>query len=146
MADINIKIKIPNSPIKTVTVKSDSKVEDIMKEIEKFSNIPPKEQKLIFKGKNLKQEDPISKYKIENNITLIMVKKGKTENAKPPSSSTTQSSLSQSNTNNDSSNRDDNITIKIKTNYISSTMSHFKQFIAYYFKIDNITFPNVWIL
>ena len=112
MTDINIKIKTTYSPeIKTVTVKSDGKVEDIMKEIEKYSNIPPDGQKLIFKGKILKPEEPISTYKIENDVTLIMVKTVKTESAKPqvsaPSSTTT---------NNVSSNPEDNITLKVKTN------------------------------
>ena len=112
MTDINIKIKTTYSPeIKTVTVKSDCKVEDIMKEIEKYSNIPPDGQKLIFKGKILKPEEPISTYKIENDVTLIMVKTVKTESAKPqvsaPSSTTT---------NNVSSNPEDNITLKVKTN------------------------------
>ena len=112
MTDIQIKIKTTYSPeIKTVTVKSDGKVEDIMKEIEKYSNIPPDGQKLIFKGKILKPEEPISTYKIENDVTLIMVKTVKTESAKPqvsaPSSTTT---------NNVSSNPEDNITLKVKTN------------------------------
>ena len=113
MTDINIKIKTTYSPeIKTVTVKSDCKVEDIMKEIEKYSNIPPDGQKLIFKGKILKPEEPISNYKIENDVTLIMVKTVKTESSKPQTSSTE----AQSTTNNVSSNPADNITIKVKTN------------------------------
>ena len=112
MTDINIKIKTTYSPeIKTVTVKSDAKVEDIMKEIEKYSNIPPDGQKLIFKGKILKPEEPISTYKIENDVTLIMVKTAKTESAKPPSAPSTAPT-----TNNVSSNPEENITIKVKTN------------------------------
>ena len=108
MTDINIKIKTTYSPeINTVTVKSDCKVVDIMKEIEKYSKIPPDGQKLIFKGKILKPEELISNYKIENDITLIMVKTFKAEtsntNANVPS-------------NNVSSNPADNITLKVKTN------------------------------
>ena len=75
MTDIKIKIKTTYTPdINVVTVKSDSKVEDIMKEIEKYSGIAPASQKLIFKGKILKPEEPISTYKIENESTIIMVK------------------------------------------------------------------------
>ena len=100
MTDINIKIKTTYSPeLKTVTVKSDCKVEDIMKEIEKYSNIPPDGQKLIFKGKILKPEETISTYKIENDSTLIMVK-----TVKPAGAGTV------------SSNPEENITIKVKTN------------------------------
>ena len=133
MTDINVKIKTTNSPeVKTVTVKSDSKVEDIMKEIEKYSNIPPNDQKLIFKGKILKAEDPISNHKIENGVTIIMVKKGKIETQKTETQKTetqktenqktenqnpqpVQPSVSQP-TNNVSSNPEDKITIKVKTN------------------------------
>ena len=112
MTEFNIKIKTTNSPkINTVTVKSDGKVEDIMKEIEKFSNIPPDGQKLLFKGKVLKPEEPISTYKLENDVTLIMVKKGKKESAKPQQKASTAST-----TNNVSSSQDDNITLKVKTN------------------------------
>ena len=110
MTDINIKIKTTYSPeINTVTVKTDCKVEDIMKEIEKYSNIPPDSQKLIFKGKILKPEEPIATYKIENDVTLIMVKTVKAESAKPQSTAPSTS-------NNVSSNPEENITLKVKTN------------------------------
>ena len=118
MTDINIKIKTTYSPeVNTVTVKSDCKVEDIMKEIEKYSNIPPSGQKLIFKGKILKAEDPISNHKIENGVTIIMVKTAKTETQKTENQNPqpVQPSISQP-TNNVSSNQEDKITIKVKTN------------------------------
>ena len=52
MTDIQVKIKTTyQSDINIVTIKSDAKVEDIMKEIEKYSKIPVASQKLIFKGK-----------------------------------------------------------------------------------------------
>ena len=61
MTDIQIKIKTTyKQDINVVTIKSDAKVEDILKEIEKYSSIPPSGQKLIFKGKILKPEEPIS--------------------------------------------------------------------------------------
>ena len=78
-----------------------------MKEIEKYSNIPPDGQKLIFKGKILKPEEPISNYKIENYVTLIMVKTFKAE------TSNTNASVP---SNNVSSNPAENITVKVKTN------------------------------
>ena len=113
MTDITIKIKETNSKgLKTITIKNDSKVIDIMKEIEKFSNIPPEGQKLLFKGKVLNSQEPISKYKIENGSNLIMIKKSNTENAK--SKETTSSSPSTPNT--VISNIEDIITIKVKTN------------------------------
>ena len=116
MTDINIKIKTTYTPeIKTVTVKSDCKVEDIMKEIEKYSNIPPSGQKLIFKGKILNAQEPISTYKIENDVTLIMVKTAKTEAAKTQNQPQAQPQPSAP-SNNVSSNPEDNITLKVKTN------------------------------
>ena len=110
MTDININIKTTYSPeINTVTVKSDCKVEDIMKEVEKYSNVPPAGQKLIFKGKILKPEEPITNYKIENDCTLIMVKTVKVDSNPSVNNSSSTS-------NNVSSNPDENITIKVKTN------------------------------
>ncbi len=41
-----------------------------MKAIENYSKIPASSQKLIFKGKILKPEEPISTYKIENESNL----------------------------------------------------------------------------
>ena len=112
MTDIQIKIKTTyTSDINVVTIKTDSKVEDIMKEIEKYSGIPPSGQKLIYKGKILKPEEPIQTYKIENDSVLIMVKTA-TAQTNPQSSSSQQQAPS----NNVSSNPEENITIKVKTN------------------------------
>ena len=109
MTEVKIKIKTTYTPdINVVTIKSDSKVEEIMKEIEKYSGIPPSGQKLIFKGKILKPEEPISTYKIENDSVVIMVKTVAAQNPQP--------SQSPSTSNNVSSNPDENITIKVKTN------------------------------
>ena len=48
MTDINIKIKTTySSEINTVTVKSDCKVVDIMKEIEKLNALPAEEAKRV---------------------------------------------------------------------------------------------------
>ena len=113
MTDIQIKIKTTYKPdINVVTVKSDAKVEDIMKEIEKYSQIPVTSQKLIFKGKILKPEEPISTYKIENDSTLIMVKSVSQANT----NNTNNTSSSSAPSNNVSSNPEENITIKVKTN------------------------------
>ena len=110
MTDITIKIKATyTQELKSVTVKSDGKVEDIMKEIEKYSNIPPSDQKLIFKGKILKPEEPLSTYKIENDCQIIFVKTFKdNQNPQPVPSA------------NVSGNPSDNITIKVKTNLDAS--------------------------
>jgi hypothetical protein len=110
MTDIQVKIKTTyQSDINIVTIKSDAKVEDIMKEIEKYSKIPVASQKLIFKGKILKPEEPIATYKIENDSTLIMVKTVTQANTNNTSSASAPS-------NNVSSNPEENITIKVKTN------------------------------
>ena len=110
MTDIQVKIKTTyQSDINIVTIKSDAKVEDIMKEIEKYSKIPVASQKLIFKGKILKPEEPISTYKIENDAVIIMVKSVSAQSANNTSSSSVPA-------NNVSSNPEENITIKVKTN------------------------------
>jgi len=107
MTDINVKIKATYSPeINLVTVKSDCKVEEISKEIEKYSKIPPHRQKLIFRGNILKPENPISYYKIEDGSTLIMVKLIKTEKYDDIQTSST---TAQSTVNNISSNSEENV-------------------------------------
>ena len=114
MTEIKIKIKTTyTSDINVVTVNSDSKVEEVMKKIEEYSSIPPSNQKLIFKGKILKPEEPISSYKIENDSVIIMVK---TVSAQNPQPSPAPSS-------NVSSNPEENITIKVKTNLDASVHS-----------------------
>jgi hypothetical protein len=80
-----------------------------MKEVEKSSNIPPNGQKLIYKGKVLKPEEPITTYKIENDITIILIKTAKAENNNNGSGN---QSSSQENT----SNNQEMISLKIKTN------------------------------
>jgi ubiquilin len=84
-----------------------------MKKIEEYSSIPPSNQKLIFKGKILKPEEPISSYKIENDSVIIMVKTVSAQNSQP----------SPAPSNNVSSNPEENITIKVKTNLDSSVHS-----------------------
>ena len=112
MTDITVKIKATYTPdIKAVTIKSDAKVEDIMKEIEKYSGTPPSDQKLIFKGKILKPEEPISTYKIENDCQIIFVKVFKDNQSNQSSSAPS---------NNVSGNPSENITIKVKTNLDAS--------------------------
>ena len=119
MTDIKIKIKTTyTQDINEVTVKSDGKVADIMKEIEGYSKIPAASQKLIFKGKILKPEEPISTYKIENESTLIMVK-----TVAPVNNTNTNSTSSSAPSNNVSSNPEENITIKVKTNLDASIHS-----------------------
>ena len=114
MIDINLKIKTTYSEeINIVTVKSDCKVEEICKEIEKYSKIPPHGQKLIFRGKILQPENPISYYRIENGSTLIMVKTTKTEKYDDIQ---TSSKTAQSIANNISSNSEENVKRKDKTN------------------------------
>ena len=117
----NIKIKVKTTyiqDINEVTVKSDGKLEDIMKEIENYLKIPAASQKLIFKGKILKLEEPILTYKIENESTLIMVKTATQANN---ANTDTTSSLTPSN--NVSSNLEENITIKFKMNLDTSIHS-----------------------
>jgi len=75
MTSIAINIRTTfDAQKRIVIVKSNSKVEDIMKEIEKYFNIPLIGQKLIFKGRILYPEEPITSYKIENDCTIILVK------------------------------------------------------------------------
>ena len=126
---ITVKIKTTYNPndVHEVTVPNEAKVEEIMKEIEKYSKVPPSAQKLIFKGKILKPEDSISTYKIETGNTLIMVKSNSFQQqeaqANNNQSSNEQTAKNQTQTSSNSGSHiiplgekeEDNLKIKVKT-------------------------------
>ena len=43
-------------------------------EIEKLTHIPPKQQKLIVKGKTMKDSDPLSSNELNNESTVAIIK------------------------------------------------------------------------
>ena len=71
---INLKIKMSNGTTFDVTIKASQTVEDLKKACVEGSSIPWDNQRLIFKGKILKDPENISTYKMESGVTVHLVK------------------------------------------------------------------------
>ena len=74
--NLNLNIKIPDIKKNlTITISSSSKVSDLKKKIEELSGLPPQIQKLVTKGKILKDDtSELSSYNIKNESTIIVLK------------------------------------------------------------------------
>ena len=74
--NLNLNIKIPDiKKTLTIAISSSSKVSDLKKKIEELSGVPPITQKLVSKGKILKDDSSqLSSYNIINESTIIVLK------------------------------------------------------------------------
>ncbi|GAA5967282.1 hypothetical protein JCM11641_000501 [Rhodosporidiobolus odoratus] len=72
---LTLNIKAPGDVKISVTVPSSSTVADLKQAIAtEKSDFPKDQQRLIFSGRVLKDEDPISKYGIKNGVAIHLVK------------------------------------------------------------------------
>ena len=79
-----VNIKHTNDTKVTIEVDAEDSILQVKEKInEKFPDIPPSQQRLIYSGKILKDEDKVSTYSIKDGNTLHLVK-----SQKPGSSST----------------------------------------------------------
>jgi ubiquilin len=107
--EIQVKIKMTsNAQVYTVKVLKSDTVQTLKEKCQKESSIPPESQNLVYKGRILSNDKLISDYKIENDHTIILVKRHApstttTEN-KTTTTSNTTSNTTTSNTNNNTSN------------------------------------------
>ena len=117
MEEIQLKIKMTsNAKIYNVKIAKSDTILKLKEEVEKQAQIPPEGQNLVYKGRILVNEKLISDYNIENDHTIILVKKHiapKTQSeAKPNITTTTNTSntttQNTANTNNTSSNANNN--------------------------------------
>ena len=72
--EIEIKVKMINNEIFTVRINKGKSVFDLKEEIRKKINIPVINQKLIFQGKVLKDNDGLSVYKLENDDVIHLIR------------------------------------------------------------------------
>jgi hypothetical protein len=97
MAELNLKIKMTsNNQVYEVKVSEDGSVLDLKKECADVTNVTEKEQNLVYKGRILADDKNLKDYNIQNDHTLILVKKfSETEKKEPTTSSTTTSTTTQ---------------------------------------------------
>ena len=108
--EIQVKIKMTaNAQIYNLKILKSDTIQAVKEKCEKETKIPPETQNLVYKGRILSNEKLVSDYKIDNDHTIILVKKhipsssGSTEN-KP----TSQNTNTNTNTNTDNNNTNSN--------------------------------------
>ena len=73
---ITIKIKMTsNAKVYTITVNKTCTVEELKQACEKETSIPVQSQNLVFKGRILENTKKIDEYNVQNDNTIILVKK-----------------------------------------------------------------------
>ena len=118
-----MKVKMTsNATVYTVTVNKICTVEELKKACEKETSIPPESQNLVFKGRILDNTKKIDEYGLQNDNTIILVKKvnpqeKKNEPPKQESQSSNNQNTSNTNTNtNTNSNTNPNANPNTNTN------------------------------
>ncbi|EWM24518.1 ubiquitin family expressed [Nannochloropsis gaditana] len=90
MAPITVHIKCANAKKYSVSVEQDKRVSDLKFAIEAMSDIPATHQRLIHKGKVLKDEEGLATYTIDNDSTVHLVRApSATTTSAPPASTHT---------------------------------------------------------
>ncbi len=114
--EIQVKIKMTsNAQVYTVKVLKSDTILTLKEKCQKETEVPPESQNLVYKGRILANEKLVSDYKIENDHTIILVKKHSpsqpSTESKPTSSNTTaNTSNTNANANNTNNNANNNNT------------------------------------
>ena len=107
--EIQVKIKMTsNAQVYTVKVLKSDTVQTLKEKCQKESSIPPESQNLVYKGRILSNEKLISDYKIENDHTIILVKRHAPSTTTTENKTTTSSTTSNTNTSNTNNNTSNN--------------------------------------
>jgi len=73
--NITIKVKTNlDATVHNIPINKNATVLGLKGEIEKVTHIPPAQQKLITKGRTMKDSDPISSYELNNDSVIAMIK------------------------------------------------------------------------
>ena len=113
--EIQVKIKMTsNAQVYTVKISKSDTILALKEKCQKETSIPPESQNLVYKGRILSNEKLVSDYKIENDHTIILVKRhtasqqSTTETKAPSSNTTTTTNTNPNNNTNDNSNNTNN--------------------------------------
>jgi ubiquilin len=95
MSELTLTIKCFNADSKTVVIESTATVLDLKHKIAESLSVPAVQQRLIYKGRVLKDESTLENYDIQNEHTVHMVKGAAPAGSAPtPSASSAPSSSS----------------------------------------------------
>ncbi|OTB19055.1 hypothetical protein K445DRAFT_313925 [Daldinia sp. EC12] len=91
---ITFKVKTSGDKQHTITMAETATVSDLKNKLAgaEFEDIPIDRQRLIYSGRVMKNEEPLSTYKIKNGNTVHLVKSAASNPTPAPASSTTSSS------------------------------------------------------
>ena len=113
--EIQVKIKMTsNAKVYKIKISKSDTIQALKEKCEKETEIPPQSQNLVYKGRILSNEKLVSDYKIENDHTIILVKKHTpsqtttTETKTTTTTNTTNSSSNNNNTNTNNNNSNNN--------------------------------------
>jgi ubiquilin len=86
---ISFRVKTSGDSNHQITMSEAATVLDLKAKLAgaEFENIPVERQRLIYSGRVMKNDDPLSTYKIKSGNTIHMVKSAASNPAPPPSSS-----------------------------------------------------------
>ncbi len=78
--DINITVKTIDSLVYKVNINPEKSIFELKETLAKLTKIPVKNQRLIYQGKVLKDNDKIKDYKIYNDYVIHLVKQQENPN------------------------------------------------------------------
>ena len=86
MSELTLTIKCSNADKATVTIDSTATVLDLKHKIAEQLSVPAAQQRLIYKGRVLKDESTLDHYEIQNEHTVLLhIPRGQSSNAIVPS-------------------------------------------------------------
>ena len=88
-SQVTFKVKTSGDKLHNITMAESATVADLKAKLAgpDFEDIPPERQRLIYSGRVLKNEEPLSTYKIKSGNTVHMVKSAASNPTPAPSSS-----------------------------------------------------------
>jgi ubiquilin len=88
-SQVSFRVKTSGEGNHQITMSESATVLDLKTKLagEDYENIPVERQRLIYSGRVMKNDDPLSTYKIKNGNTVHMVKSAASNPAPPPASS-----------------------------------------------------------
>lgn len=90
-AQVTFKVKTSSDTTHSITMSEAATVLELKTKLagQDLENVPVERQRLIYSGRVMKNDDPLSNYKIKHNNTIHMVKSAASNQTQPASASST---------------------------------------------------------